>query len=64
MEAIEFLTEGTPLPTSYFDHELTGEWSGYRECHIKGNLLLIYQIRDEVLILLLAEIGSHSQLFG
>jgi mRNA interferase YafQ len=62
-EAVNSLAEGTPLPTSYSDHQLTGEWSGYRECHIKGDLLLIYQIKDDVLVLLLADIGSHSQLF-
>ena len=40
-----------------------GELFGYRECHIKGDLLLIYKIEKENLILILVDIGSHSQLF-
>jgi len=46
------------------DHALSGEWHGYRECHIKGDLLLVYQIHDDVLVLVLVDIGSHPQLFG
>lgn len=63
-EAVNLVAQGIPLPASYLDHELTAEWKGYRECHIKGDLLLIYQRRDEVFVLILMEIGSHSQLFG
>ena len=32
-----------PLEQRYRDHELSGDWSGYRECHIKPDLLLIYR---------------------
>lgn len=46
------------------DHKLIGELKGYRECHVQPDLLLIYQIRDEELILVLFDIGSHSKLFG
>jgi len=48
------------------DHELTGDWHGYRECHIKPDLLLIYRKldNDKGGILRLARLGSHSQLFG
>jgi mRNA interferase YafQ len=45
------------------DHNLHGKYKGYRECHIKGDLLLIYKINDDKLILLLSDIGSHSSLF-
>ena len=58
------LAEGTTLSTTYQDHQLTGGLSAYRECHIKGDLLLVYERRDEVLVLLLIDIGSHSQIFG
>lgn len=45
------------------DHDLTGDWIGYRECHIKPDLLLIYRkVGDDMLIL--ARLGSHSELFG
>lgn len=45
------------------DHELTGEWVNYRECHLKPDLLLIYRkVGDDTLVL--ARLGSHSELFG
>ena len=50
------------LPEKYRDHALIGDWSGYRECHIKPDLLLIYKKNDEN-ILRLARLGSHSELF-
>jgi len=48
------------------DHDLTGDWTGYRECHLKPDLLLIYRKLDTNAgaILRLARLGSHSQLFG
>ncbi len=63
-EAIVLLAEGKSLPISYADHQLSGELQRYRECHIKGNLLLEYEYRDDILILILVDIGSHSHLFG
>ncbi|MBP9722979.1 MAG: type II toxin-antitoxin system YafQ family toxin [Gammaproteobacteria bacterium] len=32
------------LPENNYDHSLSGEWRGYRECHVKPDLLLIYKI--------------------
>ena len=58
------LRSGNPLPSHNRDHALVGEQKGYRECHIKGDLLLVYEVRDDVLILVLVDIGSHSELFG
>ncbi len=52
-----------PLPEYYRDHALTGNRSGYRECHIKPDLLLIYSKPDSE-TLRLARLGSHSELFG
>ena len=51
------------LPEKYRDHQLTGDWVGYRECHIKPDLLLIYKQADDN-TLRLARLGSHSELFG
>jgi mRNA interferase YafQ len=51
------------LPENYRDHALLGDWRGYRECHIKPDLLLIYRKPDAV-TLRLARLGSHSELFG
>ena len=51
------------LDTRYRDHDLSGDWAGYRECHVKPDLLLIYRKSDSD-ILRLARLGSHSELFG
>jgi mRNA interferase YafQ len=51
------------LAASYRDHNLTGEWAECRECHIKADLLLIYKKMDDDK-LILARLGSHSELFG
>jgi mRNA interferase YafQ len=62
-EVVFVLAAGQKLPVSYRNHKLTGELSEYQECHIKGDLLLIYKIEKNNLILILADIGSHSELF-
>ena len=51
------------LDVKYRDHDLTGDWLTYRECHIKPDLLLIYRKMPEN-GLRLAILGSHSELFG
>ena len=61
-EAITLLARGKELPEKYRDHALTGNWLGHRECHILPDWLLIYQIKDDVLVLTLARTGSHSDL--
>lgn len=58
------LAMGETLPEKNRDHALTGNWVGHRECHILPDWLLIYRIEDDVLVLTLARIGSHSDLFG
>ena len=50
------------LPERNSDHALSGDWNGYRECHIKPDLLLIYKKPDPSM-LRLARLGSHSELF-
>jgi mRNA interferase YafQ len=60
---INILASKKKLPPEYRDHKLIGDYIGYRECHIRGDLLLIYQIRQKELILLLVDIGSHAYLF-
>lgn len=57
------LVNDLPLEPRYRDHHLTGNWNGYRECHIKPDLLLIYKPTEEN-TLRLARLGSHSKLFG
>ena len=55
------LREDIELPDKYRDHQLKGEWKGYRECHIKPDWLLIYYKRNNDLIMV--RTGSHSELF-
>ena len=62
LEAINILASGQRLPHAYQDHQLGGELHEYRECHIKGDLLLVYQIRKRELLLVLVDIGTHSYL--
>jgi len=61
---IDCLRQEKKLPSSNHDHSLSGEWAGYRECHIEPDWLLIYKINDKVLELVLIRTGSHSELFG
>lgn len=63
VETIDLIASGAKLPSSYRDHQLHGEYREYRECHVQGDLLLIYQIIDTELIMLMANIGSHNDLF-
>lgn len=57
------LATDQPLDAKYRDHDLSGDWAGYRECHIKPDLLLIYR-KSDTDRLRLARLGSHSELFG
>lgn len=57
------LANDTALEAHHHDHALTGDWSGYRECHLKPDLLLIYRHAEQA-ILRSARLGSHSELFG
>lgn len=57
------LVDDRSLEQKYRDHDLGGDWKGYRECHIKPDLLLIYK-KPDTNTLRLARLGSHSELFG
>ena len=61
---IKLLAKGEELPAKYRDHALTGDWIGFRECHIRPDWLLIYYYLDDQLVLTLSRTGSHSELFG
>lgn len=62
-EVVTKLAYGEPLPERNKDHALIGDYKGCRECHVKPDWLLIYQIQDEELILYLMRTGTHSDLF-
>jgi len=45
----------------YVDHVLVGNWHGFRDCHIKSDLVLIYRIHE--IYLQLARISTHNDVF-
>ena len=59
------LASDIPLPLEKRDHALSGDYSGYRECHIQPDWLLIYRKHEEgeLRILDLVRTGTHSDLF-
>ncbi|MBN1782753.1 type II toxin-antitoxin system YafQ family toxin [bacterium] len=58
---IELLSGGGLLEDKYHDHQLTGSWKGHRDCHIEPDLILIYRLTSDSLVL--ERMGSHSDLF-
>lgn len=63
-DVIETLAKELPLPKECRDHDWGGNWSGFRECHIEPDWLLVYAIDHNDLVLILSRTGSHSDLFG
>jgi len=63
MLVLTALAADQPLDARHRDHDLSGNWAGYRECHVKPDLLLIYRKLGSD-TLRLARMGSHSELFG
>lgn len=62
-EVVDSLQKGETLDSRFKDHELTGQYKGTRECHIQPDFLLVYKIKEDVLVLLLYRVGTHSSLF-
>ena len=62
-EVVEVLANGGTLDVKYHDHDLSGNYTGTRECHIEPDWLLVYEIREKVLVLMLNRLGTHSELF-
>ena len=62
-EVVDLLRQGKQLEERYRDHGLTGNFAGFRECHIKPDWLLIYLIGNDILTLTLIDTGSPSDLF-
>lgn len=60
---VDTLAAQKVLETKYRDHELSGNYAGFRECHIKPDWLLIYRVHEGELILFLSRTGTHSDLF-
>ena len=60
---VNTLAAQKPLSEKHRDHALTGDYIGFRECHILPDWLLIYRIDGDELILFLSRTGTHSDLF-
>jgi mRNA interferase YafQ len=60
-QVILLLVEEKPLPTSYKDHSLSGNWKLHRDIHIEPDWLLLYKIDGNDLYL--ARTGTHADLF-
>jgi mRNA interferase YafQ len=63
-DAIQVLLEQKPLAAKHRDHALTGNFIGFRECHILPDWLLMYKIDKGRLILTASRTGTHSDLLG
>lgn len=63
IKIINILADGKTLPAKYHDHSLIGRLKDYRDCHVKPDLVLIYKIEKDLLIITAYRIASHSELF-
>ncbi len=62
-DVVDTLRQGRTLDERFRDHALTGNFVGFRECHIKPDWLLIYLIENDILTLTLVDTGLHSDIF-
>lgn len=63
-EIVSRLARQELLPEKNRDHELSGDYIGFRECHIQSDWLLVYRIDQKELFLFLSRTGTHSDLFS
>ena len=61
-DLLRMLGSGAALPANYRDHPLKGRWRGHRDCHLRSDVVLIYERGEKAIRLV--RIGSHSELFG
>lgn len=61
-KVIEKLLIPEPLEDRNREHNLSGNYAGFRECHIAPDWLLIYRYDGDYLELV--RTGTHSDLFG
>nr|WP_246551046.1 type II toxin-antitoxin system mRNA interferase toxin, RelE/StbE family [Photorhabdus caribbeanensis] len=57
------IANDSPLGAEYKDHELVGDWAGFRECHIGGDFLLIYLLDEQKNAIEFVRTGTHAELF-
>jgi len=59
---IQLIEQGNPLPAGYSDHPLKGNLKGIRDCHLRGDLVVLYEKAGETARFL--RLGTHSEIFG
>lgn len=62
-QVVKMLANDEPLPDKYRNHLLSGKWSGYYECHIAPDWLLVYKKENNILVLTLTRTGTHADIF-
>ncbi|MBF1019380.1 MAG: type II toxin-antitoxin system YafQ family toxin [Lachnospiraceae bacterium] len=62
-DVVNALASEEKLDDKYRDHALTGDYRGFRECHIESDWLLVYRVDQDELELFLFRTGTHSDLF-
>lgn len=62
-QVVKMLLRDEKLPDRCRDHALSGEYIGIRECHIRPDWLLLYELSGDKLVLILNRTGSHSDIF-
>ena len=62
VSVVSMLAKGEPLPPQCKDHALVGDLAGLRDCHVENDWVLLYQIKEDILILTLTDTGTHSDL--
>lgn len=62
-DVVDRLANQEELPPKNKDHNLSGIYAGFRECHVQPDWLLVYKIEKEDVLLLLFRTGTHSDLF-
>jgi len=61
-DVVRMLANGETLPPQYHDHALVNDLAGLRDCHIESDWVLLYTIKENVLVLTLSNTGTHSDL--
>jgi mRNA interferase YafQ len=61
LEVISLIIWEEALPAKHREHNLSGNYAGYTECHVEGDLLLIYRLPEGKVIF--SRTGTHSDLF-
>ena len=62
-EIVDKLRNREPLDPKYKDHPLSNNWKNHRDFHLHPDVVVIYCIKNNNLILVMVRMGSHSDLF-